>query len=318
MPWQTTESVLSRRRRETKKVARDLIWDACSQALRVHRHRLQTSAYRVTSFARPSLVNHHLRIPDTLYVLVLSRCGLGMLLRLFCLTLLVNLPWSLANPLSLQDIQQGAAIHLPLSRREVSTSIPRRVSEQGAIGLGDYIDVWVLKSTTVIISSWNQDIQRTSSSRRDVFTSRSRYGPRFGDVAHPLTLLPDTGSSDLWVLSSSCAADCFSATVPLYPKTSFQPSGLAIRLEYGDSMTGTFAQGSIGKDLASIAGFQLQDQYLAAISETNTSVLQRGSSGIFGLGFPVNRCVSNSLCWPSVFRDYVIRVLGPISYFESF
>ena len=100
---------------------------------------------------------------------------------------------------------------------------------------------------------------------------------------------PDTGSSDLWVLSKSCSTDCFSVTVPLYPQTSFQPSGLAVRLEYGDSLTGTFAQGPVGTDVVGVANLRLEDQYLAAISETNTSVLQTGSAGIIGLGFPVNR-----------------------------
>jgi len=75
----------------------------------------------------------------------------------------------------------------------------------------------------------------------------------------------------------------------LYPQTSFQPSGIGVRLEYGDSLTGTFAQGSIGMDVAGVAGLRLPEQYLAAISETNTSILRTGSSGIFGLGFPVNR-----------------------------
>jgi phytepsin len=42
-------------------------------------------------------------------------------------------------------------------------------------------------------------------------------------------------------------------------------------------------------DVVSLAGLQLQDQYLAAISETNTKVMQTGSAGIFGLGFPANR-----------------------------
>jgi len=71
--------------------------------------------------------------------------------------------------------------------------------------------------------------------------------------------------------------------------TSFQPSGLDVRLEYGDSLTGTFAQGPVGMDVVDIAGLRLQDQYLAAISETNTNVVESGSVGVFGLGFPVNR-----------------------------
>ena len=104
----------------------------------------------------------------------------------------------------------------------------------------------------------------------------------------PFHLL-DTGSSDLWVLSSPCSTDCFATAIPLYPLTSFQPSGLDVRLEYGDSLTGTFAQGPIGMDVVDFAGLRLQDQYLAAISETNTNVVQSGSVGVLGLGFPVNR-----------------------------
>ena len=91
----------------------------------------------------------------------LAAVALGMLLRLFHL---VSLPWSLASPLSLQGIRREPVLHLPLFRREVSTGTPRRLFKQDAIGLGDYIDVCVLKSTTGIISSQNQDIQRTSPS----------------------------------------------------------------------------------------------------------------------------------------------------------
>lgn len=75
----------------------------------------------------------------------------------------------------------------------------------------------------------------------------------------------------------------------MYPQTSFQPSGLAVRLAFGDSQTGTYAQGLVGKDVAGIAGLRLRDQYFAAILQTNTSVSETSSAGIFGLGFPVNR-----------------------------
>jgi len=100
--------------------------------------------------------------------------------------------------------------------------------------------------------------------------------------------LADTGSADLWVLSDACTA-C-SKDVVLYPQATFQPVDLDASLLYGDSLTGTHAFGLIGKDTVGLAGFTLRDQYFAAINNTNTSVQETGSAGIFGLGFPVNRC----------------------------
>ena len=55
---------------------------------------------------------------------------------------------------------------------------------------------------------------------------------------------------------------------------------------YGDSHTGTHASGPIGKDRAGLATLSVADQYFAAISDTNTTVLETGSAGIFGIGFP--------------------------------
>lgn len=58
-----------------------------------------------------------------------------------------------------------------------------------------------------------------------------------------------------------------------------------------------------------------QDQYFAAISNTNTSVLDTGSAGIFGLGFPVNRWVL-SKC---LSRDHsnVCKVYSGMSFIPS-
>jgi hypothetical protein len=38
-----------------------------------------------------------------------------------------------------------------------------------------------------------------------------------------------------------------------------------------------------------LAGLSLNDQYFAAVNQTNTSLLQSGAAGIFGVGFPNNR-----------------------------
>jgi hypothetical protein len=100
----------------------------------------------------------------------------------------------------------------------------------------------------------------------------------------------DTGSSDLWVVSDKCTRGCLSSQ-STYPQASFQYSGADAELLYGDSTSGTAALGMIGKDTVSLAGLTLQDQYFVAVNQTNTTLGQTGSSGIFGLGFPVNRYV---------------------------
>jgi len=95
-----------------------------------------------------------------------------MLLPLFYL---INLPWSLASPLSLPATSpRTPELHLPLFRREINTSTPLRVRKRGAIGLGDYFDVCVFERITAASSSRNQNIQHTSSSRRDGYTARHR------------------------------------------------------------------------------------------------------------------------------------------------
>jgi Eukaryotic aspartyl protease len=99
------------------------------------------------------------------------------------------------------------------------------------------------------------------------------------------------------VLSDACTT-C-SGDVALYRQATFQSVDLDVSLLYGDSRTGTHAFGLMGKDKVGIAGFMLPDQYFAAINNTNTSVEETGSAGIFGLGFPVNRFV---FAWYSYLR----------------
>ncbi|KAH7890581.1 aspartic peptidase domain-containing protein [Phlebopus sp. FC_14] len=63
-------------------------------------------------------------------------------------------------------------------------------------------------------------------------------------------------------------------------------------------MTGTHAKGLIGFDTVSVTGLVVPNQYFAAINSTNTSVVETDSSGIFGLGFPIN-----SVLWMDVHLD---------------
>lgn len=149
---------------------------------------------------------------------------------------------------------ESGLIHLPITRRTANNGLRKRAGT-GQIGLGDSYD-----------ASYSVEL-------------------KIGSVSTSFTL--DTGSSDLWAVADTCTGNCKSQ-VPLYPSSSFQSSGIGLSLFYGDSQTGTSAFGLIGKDVVSLAGLAVQDQYFAAINRTNTSVLDGGDIGIFGLGFPIN------------------------------
>ncbi|KAH9476110.1 Cathepsin E-B [Psilocybe cubensis] len=152
-------------------------------------------------------------------------------------------------------------LHLPIVRTS-SPSLERRAGATAAIGLGDFIDVTYSVLLTI------------------------------GAITTPLIL--DTGSSDLWVMSDACSVGC-TGGVGVYPQSSFRYAGVDVALLYGDSTTGTFAQGVIGEDTVDLAGLTLDNQFFAAINRTNTSIAQAGSAGIFGLGFPVNSVIWNNL-----------------------
>lgn len=104
-----------------------------------------------------------------------------------------------------------------------------------------------------------------------------------------MPLVLDTGSSDLWAISDACSDPVCNNGLPQYPQATFKPAGVDARLFYGDSLTGTHAFGEVGTDVVSLAGLSIQNQLFAAINQTNTTVPSTQSTGIFGLGFPVNR-----------------------------
>jgi hypothetical protein len=109
-----------------------------------------------------------------------------------------------------------------------------------------------------------------------------------------LTILVDTGSADLWVITESCQdGTCPGATGTAVPANTGDSTGAQVTLNFGDSTTGTTASGPINRVDTVIAGLSLPQHPFAAVDFTNSTIVGPGvpTSGILGLAFPSGRSV---------------------------
>ncbi|KAG2214057.1 hypothetical protein INT46_004972 [Mucor plumbeus] len=114
-----------------------------------------------------------------------------------------------------------------------------------------------------------------------------------GSPPQKFNVIFDTGSSDLWVVSSKCASDICKSHQKfdlqasntyeyLENEEAEQDGGSFIQVEYG---TGSI-QGHVGKDLVALANNQilLQDQVIVDAFDISRNFINSPFHGIFGLG----------------------------------
>ncbi|KAI8996510.1 acid protease [Trametes punicea] len=103
-----------------------------------------------------------------------------------------------------------------------------------------------------------------------------------GSPAQSFTIDFDTGSSDLWVPSSSCSSCRGHKTYdPSKSSTSSKKSG-SFRISYGDGST---ASGTPYTDTVTVGGVEVTNQYLAAVTSESSEFQQDPADGLLGLGF---------------------------------
>ncbi|EGO00413.1 hypothetical protein SERLA73DRAFT_180992 [Serpula lacrymans var. lacrymans S7.3] len=106
-----------------------------------------------------------------------------------------------------------------------------------------------------------------------------------GTPAQIFSVVLDTGSSDLWVGSTSCLT-C-SVNAPAFDPSQSSTLKLAsggssqVHIIYG---SGT-VQGGLATDTVSLGGFSVAPQTFLVVDETSANLFTDGVSGIMGLGF---------------------------------
>ncbi|KAF8805892.1 acid protease [Phlegmacium glaucopus] len=110
-----------------------------------------------------------------------------------------------------------------------------------------------------------------------------------GDKNQQFSLQIDTGSSDLWIASTSCSSpSCSHTKGHLYDPTGATQTGVDFSIPY---LSGS-AAGPIVWDKVTIGGYTINNQALAAANEVGSEALAPNFCGILGLALPLNSIIA--------------------------
>ncbi|KAF8990999.1 aspartic peptidase domain-containing protein [Cyathus striatus] len=102
----------------------------------------------------------------------------------------------------------------------------------------------------------------------------------------------DTGSSDLWIASSSCStSSCAQTNGKLY-----NPAGATLTDEtFNISYLQGSATGPIVWDTVEVGGYTIDNQALSAVNNVQNEPLTSDFTGILGLALPLNSIIANAI-----------------------
>ncbi|XP_053954547.1 lysosomal aspartic protease-like [Anastrepha ludens] len=177
-----------------------------------------------------------------------------------------------------------------------------------------------MKSEIALLrSKYNVPSARSTSETLDNELNMSYYGKiTIGTPAQDFLVLFDTGSSNLWVPSSSCPT----SNQACQNHNKYDSSASSTYVANGESFSIAYGSGSLtgylSQDTVSVAGFSISNQVFAeAIDEPGTSFVYSNFDGIMGMAYqsiavdnvvpPFYNLYSQGLVSNDVFSFYLAR-----------
>lgn len=118
-----------------------------------------------------------------------------------------------------------------------------------------------------------------------------------GTPPQDFNLILDTGSSDLWVATSSCTS-CAATEFTTSKSSTYQSSGSSLQINYGSGSV----KGTPSQDTVSFGGFTITQQELLAASSLTSGLLDSVLSGIMGLGFNTISALNATPFWQALYN----------------
>ncbi|KAI0276019.1 aspartic peptidase domain-containing protein, partial [Russula aff. rugulosa BPL654] len=116
---------------------------------------------------------------------------------------------------------------------------------------------------------------------------------RVGSNGQNFSLQVDTGSSDLWIASTSCSSTACAGTKGRQYDPSI--SGVATQSDFSIQYLAGNVSGPIYWDDVQVGGYSISNQALAAATSVETEPLEHEFNGILGLALPSNSLIAQSI-----------------------
>lgn len=124
-----------------------------------------------------------------------------------------------------------------------------------------------------------------------------------GTPPQTFQVILDTGSSDLWVVTTSCTS-CTSDETPFdaSKSSSYAASNSQLTINYGSGSV----KGTVAEDTVSCGGFTVPKQEFLAATTIVANLLAPGVSGIMGLGFQTLSSLQVSPFWQTLYSSNML------------